>query len=544
MRAPFIVIEGLDRSGKDTQSELILEYVSSRMKAKLIHFPNRETTTGRLINDYLQKRVKLTDTEIHNLYAVNRREEEVAMRHDLLNGTALISIRYAFSGAAYSKAKDVPELPLEACLGPDRGVIAPDTVLFLTSRVADVSARAGFGDELYETSPFQAKVAASFELVKQESVDSVRWVDIPTGTIEEVFESIKVELDRMLADAASDNLGPIRRLWATPSGDSQQLETDRVILVDEDDRAVGSSTKRDTHVHPGQLHRAFSLLLFNEAGRLLLQQRAASKTTFPHYWSNTVCSHPLDVPDENTEVPIVGVGRALVRRAKYELGLDLGDVELTCPARIRYHARSDSIWSENEVDYIMVGRVEGRVTLTANPDEVSAVRWVDREEMAAMLADRSQLVSPWFRAICEQLILAAWSGTVVRLTESKDLIRIQPDIPASFVPLEVRQHVFVTNVPGSKLAWHRMICPWRSVCSVEDMTASESAELFLTQQDVTRQLKRISGLAGCTILNYSTVAGFSGMQDRMSVHVVARNDDEHESSIYDLVEQSMKAGRE
>ncbi|KAG9395312.1 Isopentenyl-diphosphate delta isomerase [Carpediemonas membranifera] len=539
MRAPFIVIEGLDRSGKDTQAEKICHYIATRMNAKLIHFPNRETATGRLINDYLQKKIKLTDTEIHNLYAINRREQEVAMRHDLVNGTALICIRYAFSGAAYSKAKDVLELPLEACLGPDRGVIAPDAVLFLASRVADVSARAGFGDEIYETSPFQANVAASFELVKQESVDSVRWVDIPTGTIEEVFESIKVELDRMLADAASDNLGPIRRLWATPSGDSQQLETDRVILVDEDDRAVGSGTKRDTHVHPGQLHRAFSLLLFDEAGRLLLQQRAASKTTFPHYWSNTVCSHPLDVPDENTEVPIVGVRRALVRRAKYELGLDLGDVELTCPARIRYHARSDSIWSENEVDYIMVGRVEGRIAMTANPDEVSAVRWVDREEMAAMLADRSQLVSPWFRAICEQLILAAWSGTDVRLTESKDLIRIQPDIPASFVPLEVRQHVFVAAVPKSPFQFHRIICPWRSVTAVDDLTETEATELFITQQEVARQLKRLAGVDSCTILHMSELMGFSGMQDRLCVHVAARGDDGVRDEVYDMLRGSL-----
>src|SRR2546421_1371118 len=65
-----------------------------------------------------------------------------------------------------------------------------------------------------------------------------------------------------------------------------------LILVDEADREIGHMSKAQCHQGGGVLHRAFSLLLFNDAGELLLQQRAASKRLWPRHWSNSCCSHP------------------------------------------------------------------------------------------------------------------------------------------------------------------------------------------------------------------------------------------------------------
>lgn len=48
-----------------------------------------------------------------------------------------------------------------------------------------------------------------------------------------------------------------------------------------------------TNINNGMLHRAFSVFLFNQKGELLLQQRSDAKITFPGYWTNTCCSHPL-----------------------------------------------------------------------------------------------------------------------------------------------------------------------------------------------------------------------------------------------------------
>lgn len=62
-----------------------------------------------------------------------------------------------------------------------------------------------------------------------------------------------------------------------------------------------------TNIDQGMLHRAFSVFLFNTKGELLLQQRADAKITFPGYWTNTCCSHPLYVPDELVEENQMGM---------------------------------------------------------------------------------------------------------------------------------------------------------------------------------------------------------------------------------------------
>ena len=83
-------------------------------------------------------------------------------------------------------------------------------------------------------------------------------------------------------------------------GLSQQdlMIKDECITVDFDDNIIGHASKHDAHIFGpktprGKLHRAFSVFLFNEEGKLLLQQRAADKITFPNVWTNTCCSHQL-----------------------------------------------------------------------------------------------------------------------------------------------------------------------------------------------------------------------------------------------------------
>lgn len=194
--------------------------------------------------------------------------------------------------------------------------------------------------------------------------------------------------------------------------DAQQVDmmAEALILVDEQDRPLGRASKVKAHRHAGAYHRAFSVMLFDEHDRLLLQRRADDKITFPGIWANTCCSHPLDVPEERDETNGIGVRRAAVRKLEQELGIEaVGVDDLTYVGRFRYQARQDETWIEREVDHLLVGRVNN-LTVNPNPNEVAEVRWVSHDELEAMLIeeDPEHPVAPWFRCIAARLMTEAW----------------------------------------------------------------------------------------------------------------------------------------
>lgn len=74
------------------------------------------------------------------------------------------------------------------------------------------------------------------------------------------------------------------------------LMQEHVCLVDQSDAVIGAATKAEAHwLTKGTLplHRAFSVFLFDSSNRMLIQQRSSHKLTFPGYWANACCSHPL-----------------------------------------------------------------------------------------------------------------------------------------------------------------------------------------------------------------------------------------------------------
>lgn len=108
----------------------------------------------------------------------------------------------------------------------------------------------------------------------------------------------------------------------------KQLD-DQIALVDEHDTVIGSASKKECHLKPdkgnvgdtGLLHRAFSVFLFNTKNELLLQQRSASKITFPNQFTNSCCSHPRFNEAELNELDNVGIKVAAQRRLEFELGI-------------------------------------------------------------------------------------------------------------------------------------------------------------------------------------------------------------------------------
>ena len=116
-----------------------------------------------------------------------------------------------------------------------------------------------------------------------------------------------------------------------------------------------------TNIIAGLLHRAFSVFLFDPTThKLLLQQRASEKITFPDMWTNTCCSHPLGVPGEtgaDLEAATLGVKRAAQRKLEQELGITRAQVPLKgfeYLTRIHYLAASDGRWGEHESEFSLL----------------------------------------------------------------------------------------------------------------------------------------------------------------------------------------------
>ncbi|KAH9839988.1 thymidylate kinase [Rhodofomes roseus] len=167
-RGAFIVLEGLDRSGKSTQAAMLVDRLKQEgVDVKLMRFPDRSTPIGKMIDSYLRSHSELDDHAIHLLFSANRWEFASTISATLKAGTTIVCDRYAFSGIAFSFCKP-SNMPYEWCRAPDVGLPAPDLTLFIDVGLDMVRARGGFGDERYETEEVQSKVKEVFERIGEE----------------------------------------------------------------------------------------------------------------------------------------------------------------------------------------------------------------------------------------------------------------------------------------------------------------------------------------------------------------------------------------
>lgn len=150
------------------------------------------------------------------------------------------------------------------------------------------------------------------------------------------------------------------RKWdGSAMSQTEFMERDTVLVVNDDDVVIGSESKRSAHEFTpsqprGVLHRACSVFLFDEStSELLLQKRASSKITFPNVWTNTCCSHPLhgmdvnevDGPEDVMDGSVRGVKAAAIRKLNHELGIPFGELaveDFKFLTRVHYWA-ADSV---------------------------------------------------------------------------------------------------------------------------------------------------------------------------------------------------------
>lgn len=163
-----------------------------------------------------------------------------------------------------------------------------------------------------------------------------------------------------------------------------------IILVDNRDISIGTADKMAVHKN-GQLHRAFSIFVFNNTGEMLLQKRALTKYHSRGLWTNTCCSHPR--PGETTSA-------AARRRLQEEMGFTC---QLTEAFSFTYQTAFTNKLTEYEYDHVFIGTFSG--TPHPDPTEAAGWKWVFPAWLKTDLKRHPKHYTVWLK-VCLDRVLA------------------------------------------------------------------------------------------------------------------------------------------
>ncbi len=162
------------------------------------------------------------------------------------------------------------------------------------------------------------------------------------------------------------------------------IRRDKVVLVDRLDNVVGEMEKMQAH-YDGALHRAFSIIIFNDKGEMLLQRRALSKYHSPGLWTNACCSHPQ-------------LNEAYKEGAEERLMAEMGfTVPLKEVHHFIYRAPFENGLTEYEFDRVFVGIYNDIIPF--NADEVDSIQWITIEALYVQLETMPELFTEWFKIL-------------------------------------------------------------------------------------------------------------------------------------------------
>ncbi|GAA4014304.1 isopentenyl-diphosphate Delta-isomerase [Allokutzneria multivorans] len=163
-----------------------------------------------------------------------------------------------------------------------------------------------------------------------------------------------------------------------------------VELVDARGRTLGECPVEEAHLPPGRLHRAFSIMLFDDQDRVLLQRRALSKSRFPGLWANTCCSHPAAGED---------VAESARKRLDEEMGLHVDSLREL--GTFVYQALDGQGAAEHEFDHVLVGELDASARTAPDREEIEELAWVPYLELVEDAAARPERYAPWVPGVIE-----------------------------------------------------------------------------------------------------------------------------------------------
>ncbi len=156
-----------------------------------------------------------------------------------------------------------------------------------------------------------------------------------------------------------------------------------VILVDENDNPIGKEEKVKCHLPNGKLHRAFTALIFNNEGKLLLTKRSEGKMLWPNDWDGTVASHPRESETYASSAE---------RRMPEEIGISC---KMNYVNKFEYHVPYKDVGSENEICGTLIGTIDSFDESSMIKDEISEIKWINPDELKNELERNRDVYCPW-----------------------------------------------------------------------------------------------------------------------------------------------------
>ncbi|HSB83542.1 MAG TPA: isopentenyl-diphosphate Delta-isomerase [Nitrosarchaeum sp.] len=161
------------------------------------------------------------------------------------------------------------------------------------------------------------------------------------------------------------------------------MSEEYVILVDANDNPIGFEEKVKCHLPNGKLHRAFTALLFDDMGRLVLTRRAKEKMLWPEDWDGTVASHPREGETYTSSAE---------RRMPEELGVSC---KMDYLMKFEYHVPYKDIGSENEICGTLIGIIDKSTKFKIVEDEIDQIKWVSANELLSEIKNNPKIYCPW-----------------------------------------------------------------------------------------------------------------------------------------------------
>ena len=208
------------------------------------------------------------------------------------------------------------------------------------------------------------------------------------------------------------------------SGDNMD---EYVILVDKEDNPIGKEEKVKCHLPNGKLHRAFTALIFNNEGKLLLTKRSDKKMLWPGYWDGTVASHPRE---SETYVS------SAERRMPEEIGFSC---KMNYVNKFEYHVPYKDIGSENEICGTLIGTIDSFDESSMIKDEISEIKWINPDELKNELEQNRDAYCPWmvialyFLADSDSNTLEKFNSLITKWA-SDDLKRVYQNAIKHYIP--------------------------------------------------------------------------------------------------------------